>query len=259
MLQFPRWKVDVTVGGKPVKTTYETATTAKAAIAKAKHKLRGAVSSAGAFRFSAKRDDQPAHATKKSPSQLDREIAEALSGRRSGSRAHATKARDKTSDKINIDQLAEMFGLPDWDRVDEMNQTHYWEMSRGAEDEDAQMKAEQEAQEEVYRQWYDAVEHVGNKLFGEHDLELKPTGKQGTKDRRYDFKITPANSWNDAADKIRETINGVGDFHFSSLKEFLDSGPYTARSAVLSHLGYIKHYPAVYGGQGARQMYDRAW
>lgn len=175
--------------------------------------------------------------------------------------AHATKAKagEKTSDKTNIDQLAKMFGLPDWDKIDDMNQHHYWEVSRGAGDEDAQMEAEREAQDEVYGQWYDAVEHAASQLFEEHGLELKPTGKQGTEKRRYDFKIEPQNSWNDAADKIRETINGVGTFHFNNLKEFLDSGPYTARQAVLSHLRWMRDYPSVYGGPGAHQMYERHW
>lgn len=175
--------------------------------------------------------------------------------------AHATKAKanDKTSDKITIDQLAKMFNLPDWDKIDEMNQQHYGEVSRGAEDEDAQLKAEQEEQTEVYNRWYDAVESTAEKLFGEHGLELSSTGKQGTAKRRYDFKIVPSNSWNDAADKVRETVNGVGDFHFNNLREFLDAGPYTARQAVLSHLGYIKRYPAVYGSLGANQLYEQAW
>ena len=65
MLQFPRWKVDVTVGHDLVKTLYETATTSKAAIAKAKHKLRGAVSSAGAFKFKATKVDEKDHARAK--------------------------------------------------------------------------------------------------------------------------------------------------------------------------------------------------
>lgn len=79
MLQFPRWRVDVTVGGNLVKTLYETATTAAAAIGKAKHKMRGAVSSAGAFKFKAARvETENAHATKKSPAQLQREIDETL-------------------------------------------------------------------------------------------------------------------------------------------------------------------------------------
>lgn len=75
MLQFPRWRVDVTVGGDLMNTFYETATTSKAAISKAKHKMRGAVSSAGAFKFKATRDPDDAA---KTPSQLDREIADAL-------------------------------------------------------------------------------------------------------------------------------------------------------------------------------------
>jgi hypothetical protein len=211
----------------------------------------------------------------KSSRLLDREIAQALASPRRATRgpvsgasgrtpahiSHAKKAKtgDKTSDKTNIDQLAKTFGLPDWDKIDEMNQQTYWEMSRGAEGEEAQMEAEREAQDEIYGQWYDAVESTASKLFEEHGLELQPTGKQGTEKRRYDFKIVPSNSWNDAADKIRETINGVGDFHFNNLREFLDSGPYTARQAVLSHLGYIKRYPAVYGGLGAHQMYASAW
>lgn len=68
MLQFPRWKVDVTVGRDLVKTLYETATTSKAAINKAKHKLRGAVSSAGAFKFKATKVDEKDHAAKKKTS-----------------------------------------------------------------------------------------------------------------------------------------------------------------------------------------------
>lgn len=71
MLQFPRWRVDVTVGGDLVKTFYETATTSAAAIGKAKHKMRGAVSSAGAFKFKATKVEagkpERHHATKAAP------------------------------------------------------------------------------------------------------------------------------------------------------------------------------------------------
>jgi hypothetical protein len=76
--------VDVTVGGDVVKTLYETATTSAAAIAKAKHKMRGAVSSAGAFKFKATETGEPEHqhATKKSAAQLQHEIDEALALRR---------------------------------------------------------------------------------------------------------------------------------------------------------------------------------
>jgi len=206
---------------------------------------------------------------KKTARQLSREIAQVLartpssSGRRGGHKrtSHAIKSRSEASDKLTIEQLAEMFGLPSWDRVDEMNQQHYWEMSRGADDEDAQMEAEQEAQTEVYNQWYDAVESTASKLFEQHGLELRgsPLRKAKESGRPHLLKLFPANTWNDVADKIRKTVNGVGDFHFDSLKEFLDSGPYTARQAALSHLGYVKQYPAVYGSSSARDMYDRSW
>jgi hypothetical protein len=207
-----------------------------------------------------------------SPRQLDREIVESLArsqrSRASRVRHHATKkTAAKTGDKITIDQLAEMFGLPSWERIDEMNQQHYWEMSRGAEGEEEQMEAERAAQDDVYAQWYDAVERAASNLFEEHGLELQPAGKWSpstyakTKSERrpHQLKIVPSNSWEDAANKIRETINGVGDFHFDDLADFLRSGPYTARQAVLAHLGYIKRYPAVYGGLGASQIYEQHW
>lgn len=174
----------------------------------------------------------------------------------------AKAAKAGPSDKITIDQLAKLLGLPDWDRVDEMNQHNYYEMSRGAEDEDAQIEAEQKAQEEIYRQWYDAVEHVAESLFGEHGLEflaMKNVRRVNQNYRPHVLKIIPTKSWDDAADKLRETINGVGDLHYNNLSEFLKAEAATARQAVLSHLGYIKRYPAVYGGLGANQMYDQAW
>ena len=216
----------------------------------------------------------------KSRRQIERDIAEVLakprqrgpvSGAARGSKrsAHATKSKtgDKTTDKTDIAALASMFGLPDWDSVDEMNQQNYWETAKGEEDEKAQQAAEAAAQDDVYAQWYDAVEHAASKLFEEHGLELQPAGKwhpsthAKTKAERRPFqlKIVPSKSWDDAAEKLRETINGVGYFHFNSLREFLDSGPYTARQAVLSHLGYIKQHPDVYGGQSARDLYDRHW
>lgn len=188
----------------------------------------------------------------KSSRQLQREIDEALS-RRGGSksrRAHATK---KTGSKINLDQIAKMFGLPEWDDVDERNQHYYYEAARGAEDEEA---AETEARDELFRKWHDAVERVAEDLFGEHGLELDPLGKD--KRLAYEYKIIPKVNWNEAANKIRETLNGVGYFHFNDLKEFLRSGPYTAQQAVLSHLGTIADYPAVYGSSSARRIYDAA-
>jgi hypothetical protein len=77
-MTFPKWRVTVTVNGDVVKTFEETATTGKAAIAKVTHKMRGAVSNAGAFKFHAAKLGTESHARKKSSAQLDKEIAQAL-------------------------------------------------------------------------------------------------------------------------------------------------------------------------------------
>ena len=174
-------------------------------------------------------------------------------------RSHATlkkpTGKGKTSTKIDVDRLVKMLGLPEWDDIDERNADYYHQAARGAEDEDA---AADEVRDELFGKWYDAVTGVAERLFGEHGLELDPIGKGSKAPRPYYFKVVPKTNWNAAADKIRETINGVGYFHFNNLREFLDSGPYTATQAVLGHLGSISDYPSVYGGSSARSMYDQA-
>jgi hypothetical protein len=172
----------------------------------------------------------------------------------------ATKS--KLTDKISIEDLAKLLGLPDWDKIDEMNQFYYMESAQGAGDEDAQIEAERVAQTEVFNKWYDAVESVAEKLLEQHGLGLlamRHTRKVNRDYRPFYLKIIPSTSWSDAADKIRDTINGVGYFHFNNLREFLDSGPYTARQAVLTHLGYVKSYPAVYGTTSTHSLYEHAW
>ncbi len=119
MLQFPRWKVDVTVGGDVVKTFYETATTSAAAIAKAKHKMRGAVSSAGAFKFKATEAGEPErhHATKKSPAQLQREIDEALA--KPGVRSSSDRAAELIA---NYPSWVSSYSNEDFDRKQHLAQ-----------------------------------------------------------------------------------------------------------------------------------------
>src|SRR5574341_923277 len=160
----------------------------------------------------------------------------------------------KSSDKLNIDQLAKLFRLPEFDDIQERNWEYVAEAGEvavreavEAEDvtdrqaEKIREEAEQAAGDELFGNWYDAVERVATELFGEHGLYLTPVDKRT--ERAYEFRITPQVSWADAANRIRETINGVGEFHFNSLREFLDSGPWTARQAVLEHLGWIRWYP----------------
>lgn len=165
-------------------------------------------------------------------------------------------------DVRNIDQLAAMFGLPDFDSVEEMNLDYIADAGRGIEDDEEQMEAMTAARDELYRNWHQAVLSTAEQLFEEHSLELDPIRyRRDLPDvPAYEFRIVPEESWSDAARKIMQTINGVGMFHFGSLKEFLDSGPYTPRQAVLSHLGYIRDYPKVYGTMmSAQQIYEGSW
>lgn len=172
-----------------------------------------------------------------------------------------------------VDALAEFLELPSWDEVDERN----WELVADAgaaaeaeadEDEDAdevREKAEQEAQGELYASWYDAVMAAAEYLFEKHSLELVPHYKetskkfQGTQGRPYDLLVVPATTWSAAASALRQTVNGVGEFHFNTTAEFLASGPYTPRQAVFAHIGYVASYPEVYGDKSAQAVYEGAF
>jgi len=152
--------------------------------------------------------------------------------------------------KINLDELAELLGVTPWDKLDDMNQDYYWEAGGGTEE------GEQEARDEVFRKYHDALNNTADDLFEQHGLVLNPVGKARTP---YEFTIAPKKSWDDAAVLVLDTINGVGMFTFSSVREFLDSGPYTARQAVLQHLHYIKRRPEVYGERSARDRFEHTY
>jgi len=169
------------------------------------------------------------------------------------------------TDRIDLNQLAASFKVDTIDayteRVLENSEAFgyaYQEarregLSEAAADEAAEKVEQQEVDEAVYR-YMDAVLAVAERLYGEHGLRLDPIGKGR---HPFEFRIEPERSWNDAADKIRQTINGVGMFHFQDLKEFLSSGPYSPKQAVLQHLGWIADHPRVYGSGTARSMVDR--
>lgn len=105
-------------------------------------------------------------------------------------------------------------------------------------------EAEQAEIDEVLKKYMNELESVFEQMCSDHGLEVT---KHTSKKKGIYFTLTPKKSWRDAAECIRDTINGVGSFYFSSLKEFLASGPYTAREAVLTHLHWMKRRPDVYG------------
>lgn len=180
--------------------------------------------------------------------------------------------------KINIDQIAESLGLPSWESINENNCDFLFDAgvaARGSflednpdasemDQEQAAADGEYAAEAELFRSWHDAVMAVAESLYGEHGLELHPvkfTRKVPEGTRPYEYRVVPKVSWLDAADHIRNTIEGDGflGYYINGLRGFLSSGPYTARSAVLAHLHWIKKYPEVYGSKAAQRLYENAW
>lgn len=191
-------------------------------------------------------------------------------------RAKARRKRTITGDDVKtIDDLAKLLGLTSYEKLSDLNQDAFAEAGSYAykaalreadedEDEDAEsvaaaasMKAEEAAETDLYHQWYNAVEYVADNLFEEHGLELVPRPRNKTDKYPYEFRIAPTTTWHKAAAKILRTLNGVGfPGSFDTLQDFLESGPYTSRSAVLSHLGYVKMHPEVYGTSSPQRMFE---
>lgn len=111
--------------------------------------------------------------------------------------------------------------------------------------------SEQAAMDEAWWQHRSAIESSAETAFGWVNLELD-FRKDGT------VKVEPETTWGAAAHAIKEVINGDGICgHFDTLKEWLDSGPWTPRQAVLAHLGWIKRYADVYGESSPSKLYER--
>lgn len=174
------------------------------------------------------------------------------------------------TDMLTFDGLCELLGvrtsekwLDDWDKISD----GLWNPELSEEE---NQKYEEEARDEAYSAYEQAVLQVAEHVFGEHELALNiKWGEHSCRDekkrwqtRRYvkGYKVTPkaTHTWQDCANAIRETINGVGYFHFASTKEFCLSGPYTFREAVLSHLHYVPRWYDVYEGGKAASRVDQA-
>lgn len=175
--------------------------------------------------------------------------------------------------KITIDELAAMLGIETSDRycdrneeyVDSVGEEAYTEAWKEALEEetpepealvlaeDARMAGMEEANAEVYSKWQEAVHRVAEDMANEHGLEFIPLRGSNT-----EFRWVPKTSWDDAAREILKTVNGVGYFYFSSLREAKDSGPYTSREFVLRHLHYMRKWPEVYGDGSIQRRYERA-
>lgn len=166
------------------------------------------------------------------------------------------------NDVIRSEDLAKLLHLPDFEEFE--YEPYVFEAGdyayKSAIDDgqsDSQAEAEQEraehaAQAEQWSSYISALSYVAEELFGKHRLNIHESKK-----RSGIYRITPQVDWPTAANAIRTTINGYGQFEFSSLREFLDSGPWTARQAVLQHLNWIWRWPEIYTSGSPRSMFER--
>jgi hypothetical protein len=150
--------------------------------------------------------------------------------------------------KLHVLDIAKMFGIPE---ADDFEDSNWMYLDQFGDDE------REEAQQNLYNSWHDGVMYVAEKLFGEHGLILVPTGRGAKKDRPYFYKVMPEKSWQHAAGKIVNTINGVGMFRFDSVRDFVYvTSSKNVREAVLSHLRSIRDWPDVYGGRSASLLFE---
>ena len=165
---------------------------------------------------------------------------------------------DKLKDTFTIEELCEELGIEyddgsDWDFGEVWSIQYDYSLGQGKSEEEAREEAQEamdSASEDEWKKYAAALENVFEDYFGYADLEV--IEKEG-----YKYKLLPKTDWKHSATEIVEIINGVGYFRYDSLREFLDSGPYTPRQAVLSHLHWIKQYGNVFGTHSPEQMLAR--
>lgn len=178
---------------------------------------------------------------------------------------------DKNPAILDVDRLADLLGLSKWDDIYELNLDYIAEAGcdgraeatkEGASEDDADnaaSEAEERAADEIYTNWNRGVMAAADTLFDRHGLELVPVVRKGETGLPYRYRVKPKESWKDAAEHLRQTINGVGMFHYDSVKEFVHCASETVRGTVLTHLHWIKRHPHVYGDFSAERIYERVW
>lgn len=140
---------------------------------------------------------------------------------------------NKASDHIDFDTLCKTLNIPSWS---ERHIPEYEVIYSDATD---------------FSKFVNVVESVALIFFGYYylDLECVSPGQ---------YRISPMGntSWRQVAARLCRTIKDFGMFYFSSTQEFLDSGPYTAKQAVLNHLHWIAEHSAVYGDQSPHTLVE---
>ena len=166
------------------------------------------------------------------------------------------KKRKMTTNRVDFDQICRILKVDTWEqRDDRIFESYGWDADASEEE---NLATEEESRDEAFRAYHDAVMSVTEEAFAEHGLMLEgvPFGRSPVAHPWY-FRILPKHDWKDAASHIRETIDGFGLFVFGSLRNFLASGPYTPREAVLNHIGWIPDWYRVYGNGTASYHVER--
>lgn len=171
-------------------------------------------------------------------------------------------AKKKISDIFDLDGLARAFGLKadlaDFmeNNIDNIAQRGHYAyenaIERGKTErqaENAMEKAEEEAHDEIGKAYIAAVFDTIEKEAEKFDLTV-------IQQKPNEYKVVPTTDWRTSLREIIRTINGVGMFQFDSIKEFLESGPYTLREGVLTHLHYLADYGRVYGESSLQREFE---
>lgn len=141
--------------------------------------------------------------------------------------------------KISIAQLAELFSIPSWDAILELNQDNL------TFSDDENNEAYYQAERDLYLKWHTGVVNVAEHVLDKHCLELQT---DSTDDAPDEYRVNTSSDWKQSLGKILDTINGVGIFYHGDLYEFLEVNNFPdPETAVQKSFGWVKHYPAVYG------------
>jgi hypothetical protein len=141
--------------------------------------------------------------------------------------------------EITIHQLAEMFSLPSWDAILELNQDN---MPFSDDDCD---EAYHQAERELFLKWHTGVYHVAEHVLTQHHLDLHTDDESETPEV---FTVITTTDWKHSLGKILDTMNGVGDFYHQDIYEYQSVNNYPdPETAAQKSFGWVRYYPAVYG------------
>lgn len=156
--------------------------------------------------------------------------------------------------KIDIDRMAKILRVPTLAAYEEtltdydagtFSYVYKAAIEEGLSDDQARDKAmDAEWQEQSV-----ACTEYRDKLVAIWEQEIEKVGLVCSElsTQRNQFSIMPKTSWKDAANEMRTIVQGIGGWYTNTLKEFLATGPYTPRSMVDNHLGYVGQQWELYG------------